>query len=97
MINTKDNIWIGGFDTIEAKNDELRYLCHVSENMLSELIYAGKTSDISEEIAKECVDWHEFDSDHKLYYNYDGTNWKYTAKESIQSACNQEYCIIFKK
>ena len=103
MINTKDDIWIEGFDTIEAKNDELRYLCLVSENMLSELIYAGKTSDISEEVAKECVEvtatglfknyiW----SDEKVQ-DYGMQPISTTAKESIQSACNQEYCIIFKK
>ena len=116
MINTKDNIWIEGFDTIEAKNDELRYLCHVSENMLSELIYAGKTSDISEEIAKECVK--EISLSTGIFYvNYIKMNalkiieekrgashnilvtqpMLKSAKESIQSACNQEYCIIFKK
>ena len=89
MKNLKDNIWIEGFCNIE-KYDEMIV-------SLSAILYHGKTSDVPEEIAKECVDWHEFDSDHKLYYNYDGTNWKYTAKESIKSACNQEYCIIFKK
>ena len=103
MTNTKDDIWSEGFDIIEAKNDKLRYLCHVSENMLSELIYAGKTSDISEEIAKECVEvtatglfknyiW----SDEKVQ-DYGMQPISTTAKESIQSACNQEYCIIFKK
>ena len=101
MINTKDDIWIEGFDTIEAKNDELRYLCNVSENMLSELIYAGKTSDISEEIAKECVKCIDsLGEGYGGYFDYNSKDWMYhlnTAKESIQSACNQEYCIIFKK
>ena len=103
MVNLKDDIWIKGFDTIEAKNDELRYLCHVSENMLSELIYAGKTSDISEEIAKECVEVtatglfkNYIRSDEKVQ-DYGMQPISTTAKESIQSACNREYCIIFKK
>ena len=65
--------------------------------MLSELIYAGKTSDISEEIAKECVGcfkneyYLDYSSEIKYLYEFK------TAKGSIQSACNQEYCIIFKK
>ena len=109
MVNLKDDIWIKGFDTIEAKNDELRYLCHVSENMLSELIYAGKTSDISEEIAKECVEvtatglfknyiW----SDEKVQ-DYGMQPISTTAKESIQSAASKEdgsfydFIIIYKK
>ena len=116
MVNLKDDIWIKGFDTIEAKNDELRYLCHVSENMLSELIYAGKTSDISEEIAKECVK--EIVLTTGIFYinyrkiaalklpsemrprHHNQVVWSpmcKTSEESIQSACNQEYCIIFKK
>ena len=95
MVNLKDNVWIEGFD---MEIDIAYYeLAEAIGGGMKDFIYKGKTSDIPEDIAKECVDWHEFDLDHKLYYNYDGTNWKYTAKESIKSACNQEYCIIFKK
>ena len=112
MINLKGDIWIAGFGTIEDKDDKLRYLFHVSENMASELIYAGKTLDIPEEIAKECVIQYdiekgelidEFVVEEDILFGF--KNYKegfgvldfQTAKESIQSACNREYCIIFKK
>ena len=65
---------------------------------LINLIYSGKASEISEEIAEEFVEWSEFDKGIKQYYNYIDDYYPHrTAKESIQSACDKEYCIIYKK
>lgn len=109
MINLKDNIWIEGFDSELFMQSNLYSLkCLVYEE-----IYSCKTSEIPEEIAKECVI--EFGLC-KGYELDDGTilnedvsfgfkNYKEgfgeldfkTAKESIQSACDKEYCIIYKK
>ena len=89
MVRLKDNIWIEGFCNIE-KYDEMIV-------SISAILYHGKTSDIPEEIAKECVGcfkneyYLDYSSEIKYLYEFK------TAKESIQSACNQEYCIIFKK
>lgn len=89
MVNLKDNIWIEGFCNIE-KYDEMIV-------SLSAILYHGKTSDIPEEIANGCVDcfkneyYLDYSSEIKYLYEFK------TAKESIQSACSQEYCIIFKK
>ena len=99
MTNTKDNIWIEGFDNNQTAFAAFEELA----GLPNETIYAGKTSDIPEEIAKECVEvtatglfknyiW----SDEKVQ-DYGMQPISTTAKESIQSACNREYCIIFKK
>ena len=68
-----------------------------------ETLYEGKTSEIPEEIAKECVEL----TSTGLYKSYMWNDDKVeehgiqplsnTAKESIQSACNQTYCIIYKE
>ena len=42
------------------------------------VIYSGKVSDITEEALKECADNKDL----------------LTVKESILSACNEEYCVI---
>ena len=116
MKNLKDNIWIEGFDTDEiVKWNELgyylKYLVRNSPNDTRTLVYWGKTSDIPEEIAKECVlkmmCVNAEDLVHAMYRRYHAGNMEVqslthqyscvSAKESIQSACNQEYCIIFKK
>jgi hypothetical protein len=68
------------------------------------ILGVGKTANIPEEIAKECVKFgylgaNKEDGGTLLYDDYeidDIIGFK-TAKESIQSACRQEYCIIFKK
>lgn len=62
-----------------------------------EIIYTGKTDEISEELAATLVDWNEFDEYHKVYVNYSGSDWKYYAVDSIKTACDSEYCIIYKK
>lgn len=84
--NLKDNIWIEGFNSFTGLSFAL--VAGVKP------IYSGKTSEISEELAKECVEWSEFDKDILSYYHYSKA-FK-TAKESIQSACDKEYCIIYK-
>jgi hypothetical protein len=60
------------------------------------LVYLGKTIDVPEEIAKECVNSIDYDIANKLYQNYSDEYWKHSAKDSIQSACNQRFCIIYK-
>ncbi len=111
MKNLKDNIWIEGFDSFIAHEEAIVYFLRISENDNPEIVYSGKTSDIPEEIAKECVlkmmCVNAEDLVHAMYRRYHAGNMEVqslthqyscvSAKESIQSACNQEYCIIFKK
>lgn len=113
MVNLKDNIWIEGF----GGSEQVSYNAFIRMAELAEaLVWHGKTSDIPEEVAKECVRDIVL-STGVFYINYRkmealklqaGVRRFYhneivwepmlkTAKESIQSACNQEYCIIFKK
>lgn len=102
--NLKDNIWIEGFNN----QGDLGHQCfsfaayHLNENIL----YSGKTSDIPEELAKECVKWEHIvlsataikTGSGQTYKDYSGEKrwYIYSAKESIQSACSQPYCIIYK-
>ena len=101
MVNLKDNIWIEGFDMHEVGHFMVTKDRNFIGDIAKEIIYSGNTSDIPEEIAKECVK--HIDSlgeGYGGYFDYNSKDWMYhlnTAKESIQSACNQEYCIIFKK
>ena len=116
MKNLKDNIWIDGFDSFRAHEEAIVYFLRISENDNPEIVYSGKTSDIPEDIAKECVK--EISLSTGIFYvNYIKMNalkiieekrgashnilvtqpMLKSAKESIQSVCNQEYCIIFKK
>jgi len=88
-VNLKDNIWIEGFDD--------RHECACMAYNGFPLLYEGKTSKIPEELAKECVEWSEFDNNVIKYYDYVKEYWPHlTAKEAIQSACPEEYCIIYK-
>ena len=97
MVNLKDNIWIEGFDMHEVGHFMVTKDRNFIMDIAKKIIYSGKTSDIPEELAKECVDcfkneyYLDYSSEIKYLYEFK------TAKESIQSACNQEYCIIFKK
>ena len=87
--NLKANIWIKGF------NSGSEMLNLVSDK---NFIYAGKTSEISEQEAKECVD--RFSALNPiLFVNYKNafyieSQFK-TAKESIESACDNKYCVIY--
>ena len=101
MVNLKDNVWIEGFDMHEVGHFMVTKDRNFIGDIAKKIIYSGKTSDIPEEMAKECVSFH-FSNECKIYYNNYSKieniiSWQNTAKESIQSACNQEYCIIFKK
>ena len=116
MVNLKDNVWIEGFD----KEIDIAYyeLAEAIGSGLKDFIYKGKTSDITEEIAKEVLLSHPYSSAQcECYFEYDNpeldldntscqcrdnpnksrSDYLWDWKESIQSACNQEYCIIFKK
>lgn len=71
-------------------------------------MYYGKTSEMPEELAQNCVESYSITSGpliipnkivkyktygpvcHSIYYPFK------TAKESIQSACTENFCIIFK-
>lgn len=107
MINTKDNIWIKGFNT---ENEEADFLLRNNLYMgHPDRLYSGETSEISEELAKECVKTGLIE--HVTNYNFDIITYKsynstysfLTPQESIQSALQKEdgniypYCVIFKK
>ena len=83
-VNLKNNIWIEGFGSFITLSFALA--AGVKP------IYAGKTSEIPEELAKECVlpPVNGYRNYKNLWINVN------TAKESIQSACPEEYCIIYK-
>ena len=105
-VNLKDNIWIEGFDTLDWLN------AHIFPLEYFEILYKGKTSEIPEELVEECViqfclckgtpldDGSILQED--IYFGF--KNYKpgfgvvdfETPKESIQSACDKEYCIIYK-
>lgn len=99
-INLKENIWIEGFD---QKSFEI-LLADIMEMPLDrDVLYIGVTYKISEEIAKKYVHFYfPFDSDNsKLFKDYsledESLHNFETAKESILSACEDEYCIIYKQ
>lgn len=85
----KEKIWIEGFD----REDQL--FAFILKANFDTCIYAGKVSDISEELAKDLADkgslcefyWNEEVGD------YDKNT---TASESVQSHCKQKYCVIYK-
>ena len=87
--NLKGDIWIEGFDV----EFDLKY------NRKRRIIYTGITSEISEDIATQCCKYScNWDGD--VYFmdyglNHETHNFK-TAKESILSACDKPYCIIYK-
>lgn len=88
-VNLKDNIWIEGFDNF-------RECVFAQDAYFDRLVYSGKTSEIPEETAKECVDCFK----QKWYLDY-GADIDYlfeleTSKQSILSACDKPYCIIYK-
>lgn len=97
-VNLKDNIWIQGFDSFITLSFALA--AGVKP------IYAGKTSEIPEEILRDVCELQNYfntleyiNQDIDRYKNYKVTEYTWydcTAKESIQSACPEEYCIIYK-
>ena len=96
----KDSIWIEGFDKLSEVYAFKDNMCIVGE--VVPYIYIGKTAEISEVLAKECVEILAKTSLGNFYRNYQYNKpqpvsfTKCAAKESIQSACSQEYCIIYK-
>lgn len=105
-IELKNKTFIEGFDDIALWNQKICYLGQVSEKDI-ELLYSGKTSEIPEELAKECVNTipHYFygmrivdtDGNDVLFKNYKINKFvKRSGKRSIQSACPNEFCIIYK-
>lgn len=100
-IKLKDNIWIEGFDKcILGTQFKLK-----DGSIPTNAIYFGKTSEILEELAEECVIINLWEGRIDSYRKYNKENFNIkccddnncnSAKESIQSACNQEYCIIYK-
>lgn len=97
--NLKENIWIEGFED-ESRGYVLRDF-RIMQGV--KIVYFGKTSEIPEELAKQYVEslgiWDELSV---CFRDYSGTLEKnveeycMTAKESIQSACQSEFCIIYK-
>ena len=93
-VNLKDDIWLMEFDI----NEEM--LCKLTELNLHDVIYAGKLDNITEEIAKKCADCFRNNVDDEYYLDYsckqDFIFEFKTAKQSIKSACDKKYCIIYK-
>lgn len=92
-VNLKGNIWIEGFDKLIYLN-----CCSDMGISLDDVIFKGETSEIPEEVAKECVRMGSYTT---TFYNYitndsHKSNQLSTAKQSIQSACDKPYCIIYK-
>lgn len=99
-VNLKDNIWIEGFDKLSEMQIRLLTL---PDSQFKAVIYDNKTSEIPEELAKECVNY--LQGNHSVlcgyyesgYEDFSQNEFRYkTAKESIQSACPEEFCIIYK-
>lgn len=93
-VNLKDNILIEGFDSITAGE---QFVCN-NGSIPGSPMYFGKTSDIPEEVAKDCVEYvHGVNGiGYRDYSIFTMVNHKETAKQSIQSACDKPYCIIYK-
>lgn len=96
----KKGIWLEGFDTMQSI-DYCELLDAMSLCGIKSYIYKGKTFRIPEELAKECVEYYIERCKYKNYnpdklidgIRLNGFNY---ATLAIQSACPQEYCIIYK-
>lgn len=107
-LNLKDNIWIEGFtreELFDLSEEDWRNI--VNDVSIDKMSYSGRTSEIPEELAKELVDTipHIFygmritdtSRNNVLFKNYKINKFvKRSGKRSIQSACSQKYCIIYK-
>ena len=93
-IELKEGIFIEGF------NSKRSFILKLSKGYYIDypILYKGKTSEIPEVIAKSCVKKSSRPITKEGYKNYFKSEpyWYWTAKESIQSACPEEYCIIYK-
>lgn len=101
-IELKEKIFIAGCKSLFELRQSL-FPKNVIIPFDAKIIYKGKISEIPEEIVKESVDYDRYLGFRK--YNIPAhikikdwtANWGFTsAKESIQSACPEEYCIIYK-
>lgn len=102
-VNLKDNIWIEGFDKLSEMQIRLLTL---PDSQFKAVIYDNKTSEIPEDLVKEICELQDvfntkeyIDQNVDRYKNYKVTEYTWydcTAKESIQSACPEKYCIIYK-
>ena len=97
--NLKNEIWIEGFDTTNELVSKKEYF-PIIDGKLQNIIYSGKTSGIPEELASQCCKYQNSYEGEPFYKEYGDATWAThpyeTAKESIESACNKEYCIIYK-
>lgn len=102
----KDGIWIEGFNS----EHEFRRLLYGRRGISFsiDLIYQGKTSEIPEDVAKKCVktaplifdgyDLVDNCGNNVVFKNYEtGGFGKRSGIRSIQSACKEPYCIVYKK
>lgn len=91
----KDGIWIEGFDNYVI--EDVASFNNRLDKLDNKVIYSGKTSEISEELAKKCVDTYHHGLEDETWTNYSGFDYYcFTPKESIKSACSQDFCIIYK-
>ncbi len=95
-LNLKDNIWIEGFtreELFDLSKEDWRNI--VDDVSVDKMLYQGKTSVITEELASKILINHwNFRHEYPDFYNK-GFDLN-SSKESIQSACNKEFCIIHK-
>ena len=93
----KDNIWIEGFNELASGyilQDKIIKMC-------DNIIYAGKTSEIPEELEElaENIDTSNYWNESRCncgerdtcYYCQD-----FFDKNDLQKICDKEYCIIYK-
>ena len=96
-VNLKNNIYIKGFEKnnpFDKKNNDGDFFNHFHKLKDENIIYIGKTFDISEDVAQQCVN--SINSNH--YEDYTNFNsFVDTSKESILSACKDKFCIIYRK
>lgn len=95
-INLKDNIWIEGSDVSPFTLSDNFPILQASRS----IIFGGKTSNIKEKLARKIVSYH-FSNECNIYYkDYSKLEnilaFHLTAKDSLLSACNKKYCIIYK-
>lgn len=87
----KPGIFIEGFN-----EKDLQVLCGMEvEDSGHILLYEGKTSEIPEELARGIM-FNPWDMRNGYPDFYNKGFYLKSAKESIQSACSQKYCIIYK-
>lgn len=94
MKNLKNDIWIRGFDS-ESEFRQYLYGSSGKSYSIEELIYQGKVVDIPDPVLKRVTEKMSIFT--SQYRDYNGTHSDYVATplESIQTATDKEYCIIF--